>query len=101
MAHLKSLTGFKLLRKYVVNWSSVLAVYGGLKKHTEAHFKDGQIIRLSKNDYHEFYETLYRKYCEEHGFKYSVNDNGQTEVILPNKNKLILINVVMIVTLIY
>jgi regulator of replication initiation timing len=68
MPHLRSKEGVAMLKHYVDNWVSVLLVYTNLKKQTVVKFKDGVNVLLSKSDYSQFYDHLYRKYLQDHGF---------------------------------
>jgi 2-polyprenyl-3-methyl-5-hydroxy-6-metoxy-1,4-benzoquinol methylase len=78
-----------MIRKYVDNWSSVLLVYSNLKRSVTVKFKDGDTAKLSKNDYHAFYEKLYRKHLEDNGFSYLADNmiktpDGLTLMLPPN-----------------
>jgi len=79
-----------MLRRHVSNWHSVVAVYLGFIPQTFAKFKDGQVVRVSKNNYNFFYESLYRRHCAIYGFKYEPMQNGKTLVHIPGDAKLIL-----------
>lgn len=68
MPHLRSKEGVRILKRYVANWPSVLAVYSSFKKQTNAKFKDGQVVPLSKDNYRIFYGEIYRRHLQDHGF---------------------------------
>jgi hypothetical protein len=78
MPHLRSAGGFAMMKKYVSNWPSVLLVYSNLKRSATIKFKNGDTIKLSKNDYDAFYEKLYRKHLEDNGFSYPAENMIRT-----------------------
>jgi hypothetical protein len=83
MAYLRSITGLKLATKYVSNWYSVLVVYLGIKSSTKARFRDGKEIAVSKVDYNEFQEEVFKRYMQDRGYRYSTRE-GKKLVSTPD-----------------
>jgi len=83
MPHLRSLEGVSMLRKYVSNWHSVIGVYIGLLSSTTANFRDGERRTVSRKEYNDFYEGLYRRHNIHHGFTYSQDLQGNTIATSP------------------
>jgi hypothetical protein len=74
MPYLSSFEGVKMVNRYVRNWYSVIAVYIGFKHSTKADFKNGSKVVVSKEDYGDFRETLFRTFLKDNGFIYSEVD---------------------------
>lgn len=66
-----------MVRFYVKNWYSVVAVFLLLLPSTIAKFQNGDKIFLSRNAYHNFHEKLFQMYLKDNGFTY-LTLNGDT-----------------------
>ena len=83
MWHIESFAGLLMLAKYVSNWYSVLAVYFKILPMTKARFKDGIEIPVSNNDSDVFHEELFKRYLQDKGFTYSM-EQGKKAVHTPD-----------------
>lgn len=83
MPHLRGLSGIFMMRRYVSNWLTVLAIYVGLLQEAEIRFRDGLKVSVAKEKFDRFYEELYKRHNIEHGFRYD-NMNGLGSVLLPS-----------------
>lgn len=83
MAYLRSIAGLRLATKYVSNWYSVLAVYLRIKSSTKARFRDGKEIAVSKVDYNEFQEEVFKRYMQDRGYRYGTRE-GKKVVCTPD-----------------
>jgi hypothetical protein len=68
MPHLKSLAGLGMVAKYVSNWYCILALYANIIPKTTARFKDGRGVDVYKNNHIVFYEEIYKRHLQNHGF---------------------------------
>jgi hypothetical protein len=83
MWHIVSFEGLQTLVKKVSNWYSVLAVYLKIKFSTRARFKDGMITAVSRIEYYEFQEELFKRYLQDRGYTYGVK-HGKNVVYIPD-----------------
>jgi hypothetical protein len=79
-----------MISKYVYNWYSAILVYINLIPSTTLRFRNGKKVFLSKSNYQEFREELFKQYLEDQGFSYSFRD-GRTLVKTNTGLKLIIL----------
>ena len=91
MPYLLSVAGISLIRKYVKNWYSVVGTYAKLLKSTEVRFRNGAETRVSKSDYGDFREELFRQHLMDNGFDYSEME-GRPLVRTPNGIQMVLLH---------
>lgn len=100
MPRLNSAGGVKILHKYISNWYLVLALYANIISKVKVKFRDGfeidisrrkneMVKRLSKSyglpesitwlqnsrNFDTFYEELYKRYLQDNGFSYQINQD--------------------------
>jgi hypothetical protein len=71
---MRSIAGLKLTRKCVSNWHSILVVYLRIKSSTIARFEDGKEIVISRTNYDEFQEEVFKRFMQDRGYRYSTRD---------------------------
>jgi hypothetical protein len=91
MPYLLSFAGMSLTRKYVKNWYSIFATYARVKNSTEARFKNGVVLRVSRGDYGDFREELFRQYLTDNGFIYKER-HGRPTIQTPTGVEMILLH---------
>lgn len=89
LPHLRSLQGLAMLRRHVKNWVAVLMVYLNLKRAVVVRFRDHTTLALSKRQFTQFYEKLYRMHLQANGFTFSVDEQGRSIVKTPHGDHLI------------
>jgi hypothetical protein len=91
MPYLLTFAGISLLRRYVKNWYSVIATYTRLLHYTNANFRNGVRLKVSRSDYSDFREELFRQYLHDNGFLYTQR-GGRPVVRTSTGIELILLN---------
>lgn len=91
MPYLLSIAGFSLVRKYVKNWYSVIATYAKLIPSANVQFKNGKVLRVSRRNYGDFREELFRQYLADSGFVYSLK-NKRWSIRTPTGVEMILLH---------
>lgn len=78
MPHLKSLAGLGMVAKYVSNWYCILALYANIIPKTTARFKDGRGVSVYKNNHIVFYEEIYKRHLQNHGFVFETKGKEES-----------------------
>jgi hypothetical protein len=81
--HIVSFEGLLTLVKEVSNWYSVLAVFLRIKPSTIARFRDGIVAAVSRIEYYEFQEELFKRYLQDRGYTYSIKQ-GKKMIVTPD-----------------
>lgn len=75
MPYLLSFAGISLIRRYVKNWYSVIVTYTKLLPSTVAKFRNGIELEVSRNNYSNFREELFKQYLVDNGFVYTQRES--------------------------